>query len=301
MGNDASDERAFARAKSGYERLGEAEGADVSAAGRSRLLEHGRTTERAYVLLHGLTASPSQFAEFAAALHATGANVFVPRLPRHGHADRLTRVLAGLTAAELTTWAYEVVAAAQGLGRHLTVVGFSAGGLLGAWIAQHIAVDRVVCIAPLLGVGRVPMRLGRSIASAMLRAPNAFVWWHPVEREHHGPPHGYPRFATHAVAHAWRLGVDVLATARTRAPATRDIVLVSNASETTVNNRATAHLADAWTAHAAGRVAVRHLVGLPPSHDIIEPLRRHPLAAAVYPQLLEIVTAPHVLAPLTET
>jgi hypothetical protein len=76
---------------------------------------------------------------------------------------------------------------------------------------------------------------------------------------------------------------------------------VSNASETTVNNRATAHLADAWTAHAAGRVAVRHLVGLPPSHDIIEPLRRHPLAAAVYPQLLEIVTAPHVLAPLTET
>ena len=301
MGNDASDERAFARAKSGYERLGEAEGADVSAAGRSRLLEHGRTTERAYVLLHGLTASPSQFAEFAAALHATGANVFVPRLPRHGHADRLTRVLAGLTAAELTTWAYEVVAAAQGLGRHLTVVGFSAGGLLGAWIAQHIAVDRVVCIAPLLGVGRVPMRLGRSITSAMLRAPNAFVWWHPVEREHHGPPHGYPRFATHAVAHAWRLGVDVLATARTRAPATRDIVLVSNASETTVNNRATAHLADAWTAHAAGRVAVRHLVGLPPSHDIIEPLRRHPLAAAVYPQLLEIVTAPHVLAPLTET
>jgi pimeloyl-ACP methyl ester carboxylesterase len=280
----------FAAALARYQRLDAREGPLIAAEGRSVLLEHGRTTPDAYVLLHGLTTTPAQFSEFARMLHASGANVLVPRLPRHGHADRLTHELAGLTAAELTATAREIVEATRGLGERVTVVGFSAGGTLATWIAQHLRVDRVVAIAPLLGVAWVPSALGHTVTRAALRAPNLFLWWNPVERERHAPTHGYPRYATHAVARVWRLGLDVLERARRHPPATHDVVLVSNASETTVNNRAIARLAGAWRAHADRRIMVHRLRGLPPSHDIVEPRRRRPLAASVYPALFEIIT-----------
>ena len=47
--------------------------------GRSRLLTHGHKTARAFVLLHGLTNCPEQFMALARLLHASGANVVLPR------------------------------------------------------------------------------------------------------------------------------------------------------------------------------------------------------------------------------
>jgi alpha-beta hydrolase superfamily lysophospholipase len=289
MAEQGGDTLAFADAVSRFRAFAARDGDDIAATGRSLLLSHERRTPRAFVLLHGLTAVPAQWSRLAPALHATGANVFVPRLPRHGHSDRLTRELAHLTPGELTAAARDIVETARGLGEHLTIAGFSAGGMLGAWIAQNFAVDRAVCIAPLLGLERVPLVFGGVVARAALRAPNAFLWWHPVERERHGAPHGYPRFATHAVASAWKLGLDVLASARRGAPATRNIVLVRNAAETTVSNKAIALLADAWRSHIGDALALRTLEGLPRSHDIIEPQRPDSLAAQVEPDLLAIL------------
>ena len=280
----------FAQALTRFERWEHREGERIAQAGRSRLLEHGRMTPRAFVLLHGLTTTPAQLVDFAEALYRRGSNVFVPRLPRHGHANRMTSILAGLTEAELMEAGAEIIAVAAGLGRRVTVLGFSAGGLVAAWIAQHLAVDRVVTIAPFLGVGWVPTRLGRTFTNLILRAPNLFLWWHPIERERHAPVHGYPRYATHAVARTWRLGLHLLGEARRFVPATRNIAIVTNASETTVNNRAVARLADAWSSHAGVRVRVHVLSGLRRSHDIMEPNRRRALAGAVYPVLLDIVT-----------
>ncbi|MBV9646587.1 MAG: alpha/beta fold hydrolase [Candidatus Eremiobacteraeota bacterium] len=266
------------------------EGGLVHDEGRSLLLAGDRATPEAYVLLHGLTTTPAQFVQFAQALHERGANVFAPLLPRHGLLDRMTASLAELTDLELTAAAREIVEAARGLGMRLNIVGFSLGGTVAAWIAQNLAVDRVVAIAPFLGLGWVPTRVGRPFARAMLRSPNLFLWWHPLERERHAPLHGYPRYATHAVARAWRLGLDVVDAAGREAPATHDIALVVNESETTVNNRTVTRLARSWRQHRDTRVILHRLRGLPRSHDIMEPRRHRALAPQVYPALLEIVS-----------
>jgi pimeloyl-ACP methyl ester carboxylesterase len=256
---------------------------------QSILLSHGARTPKAFLLLHGLTASPLQFASFGELLFARGANVFIPRLPRHGLSDRLTTSLAGLTADELDAFAREAVGAASALGLRLTVVGFSLGGLLAAWIAQHFEVERVVPIAPFLGVAFVPRRVAPSLARLALRLPNQFVWWHPVLRERLLPEHGYPRYSTHALAQSYHLVQRLLSAAAHEAPRTHEIEIVLNASETAVNNRSARRLGHLWSARLARAVPVRSLSGLPPSHDIIEPLATPRLAPRVYPRLLELI------------
>jgi pimeloyl-ACP methyl ester carboxylesterase len=256
---------------------------------RSILLSHEARTPKAFLLLHGLTATPLQFASFGQLLFERGANVFIPRLPRHGLADRLTTSLAGLTAEELDAFAYEAVSAARRLGERLIVVGFSVGGLLAAWIAQRVEVERVVPIAPFLGVLGVPRRVAPSLARLVLSMPNRFVWWHPVLRERLAPGHGYPRYSTHALAQSYHLVQRLLCAAAHEAPRAGEIEIVLNASETAVNNRSARRLARLWSEHRAAPVEVRSLWGLPPSHDIIEPLASPRLAPRVYPQLIEVV------------
>jgi hypothetical protein len=46
--------------------------------GRSILMTHGAPAARVYVLLHGFTDAPTQFATVGAHLFADGANVYIP-------------------------------------------------------------------------------------------------------------------------------------------------------------------------------------------------------------------------------
>ncbi|MGB6061931.1 MAG: alpha/beta fold hydrolase, partial [Candidatus Aquilonibacter sp.] len=109
----------------------------ISNEGRTKLLLHGEPRPVAIVLFHGIAASPQQFVRFAHELHERGHNVIVPRLPRHGHRNRLTTALARLQADDLRTFATQSIELAQGLGEHVVVAGFSLGGLLATWAAQH--------------------------------------------------------------------------------------------------------------------------------------------------------------------
>jgi alpha-beta hydrolase superfamily lysophospholipase len=255
----------------------------------SILLSHGAPRPRAYVLLHGMSASPLQFAEFASRLYARGANVYVPRLPQHGFEDRMSTALGDLTARELRTFARDSVAAAYDLGTEVHVVGFSLGGLLAAWIAQTMEVARVTAIAPFLGVAGLPRRFTPGAAEFALRAPNAMLWWNPLLRERLGPAHGYPRFATHAVAQASRLASGLFALAAVEAPRASEIAIVLNAFETTVNNRAARRLAWEWAREARQRTHLYRMKGLGPAHDIIEPMRSPENIRRVYPPLVDLV------------
>jgi alpha-beta hydrolase superfamily lysophospholipase len=237
----------------------------------SILLTHTGPASRAYVLLHGITTTPMQFAEFGRLLHDRGANVYIPRLPRHGLADRLTTELEGLTAGELRAFALATAAYGATLGERLRIVGFSVGGLLAAWIGQRIAVDRITAVAPFLGVSWIPRGLTGRAARLALRLPNRFMWWDPIRRERFAPAHGYPRYATHAIAEAAILGQELMAEA-----------------ESTVNNREARHLAALWSAHK-GMIVQQRLKGLPFSHDIIEPLRSPRLSRQVSTALLQLV------------
>ena len=74
------------------------DGPEISPECRTRLMTHGARTARAVVLLHGLTNCPEQFRALGERLYERGANVYIPRLPEHGLADRMTPVHARLDA-----------------------------------------------------------------------------------------------------------------------------------------------------------------------------------------------------------
>ncbi|HEU4333668.1 MAG TPA: hypothetical protein VFT32_04175, partial [Candidatus Eisenbacteria bacterium] len=84
-----SPARDYAEAVARYHRVRAGEDSTVNGDCLPRLLTHGGKTERAVVLLHGFTNCPKQFDSLAAILYARGFNVYLPRMPRHGLADRM--------------------------------------------------------------------------------------------------------------------------------------------------------------------------------------------------------------------
>jgi pimeloyl-ACP methyl ester carboxylesterase len=261
----------------------------IHARGGTMVLGHGRPTDRVVLLLHGLTASPMQCDGLARRLHQSGDSVLVPRLPGHGAHDRLTTQLRDLRGRHLITAAEEALSIARGLGTSVIVAGFSLGGLLTAWLAQHHHVDHAVAIAPFLGVSCIPRQTTPAFAAALRALPNLFLWWDPVRRERLMPDHGYPRYPTHAIAEALGIAATITNLARLAPPVTRRITIVTNASETAVNNAAARDLARSWSFHGSGAVELRSITGLPPSHDIIEPLRPGTHARRAYRTLLPIL------------
>lgn len=281
----------FAEARARWEALVAHDDERIGPRAGSYLLGGTAFAGRAVVLLHGLTASPAQCNALAAALHARGDTVLVPRLPHHGDEDRLTDRLAALTAQELTDFAREVYAIARGLGTHVTVAGFSLGGLLALWLAQHEDVDHAVAIAPFLGIAAVPTRARRLVATSLRALPNRFLWWDPLRRDRLGPAHGYPRFPTHAIAEALALAHGVGRAAEERAPRAHRITLITNASETAVSNRSARRLARAWRAAGYTHIAEHRLTGLPPSHDVVEPLRDPAVSGPVAQRIVALISA----------
>ncbi|MFY9708729.1 MAG: alpha/beta fold hydrolase [Candidatus Cybelea sp.] len=261
----------------------------VAEKGRTLAYVHGARRPRSVVLLHGMSASPAQFERVAADLFDRGHNVVVPRLPRHGHADRLSTALERLLAEDLYAAVADYMSVAQELGERVTVAGFSLGGLLAAWIGQHYEIDRCVPIAPFFGIACIPNRLMNTVAERLLRLPNRFHWWNPVLRDKHIAACGYPRYATHAIAHSYRIARGVLDEALTTAPGAEHVTIITNAAEIAVNNYAIRRLYRRWHRHRPETVELSVLTGLPLSHDIVSPLRPWRLADRVHPTLLHAI------------
>lgn len=184
----------------------------------------------------------------------------------------------------------EALEIARDLGENVRVVGFSLGGLLAAWVAQRHAVEQVLAISPFLGIMGLSRIVTPAFSKVLGRMPNFFVWWDPIKRENLMPAHGYPRFATHAVAETLALAGDLLTVARTQAPRS-PIILASNQGECCVNNRAIRCLTSVWRHHEGALVEHRSLRGLGFSHDIIEPLRIGSNTNRSYPFLRELLQA----------
>ncbi len=262
----------------------------ISEEGRTLVFDHGRRTEHATLLLHGLSATPRQFIAVAEALHGRGHNVFVPRLPRHGHRNRLSEALATMNAAQLEACSADALAVARGLGDRITVAGFSLGGLLSAHIGQFERVHRVVAVSPFLGIAAVPDIFRLPVARWVLRRPNRFFWWDPFLRERQQPEHGYPRFATHAIGHGLTLAHEVIDAARRQAPESEELLVVVNPRDSAVNRRAIERLARYWTVKKPNAVHVHRLTDMPPfSHDIIEPKRDAAVSKRVTQILVELI------------
>ena len=236
-----------------------------------------------------MSASPAQFERIARDLFERGHNVIVPRLPHHGHANPLSTALERLRPDDLYDAVVDYVAIARELGDRVTVAGFSLGGLLTAWIAQHYAIERAVPIAPFFGVSVIPNRMMSTVAEWLLRMPNRFQWWNPILRERRVSVTGYPRYTTHAIAHSYRIARSLLDEAKTAQPLAERVMIVANATEVAVNNYAIRQLYKSWRRLRPGSIELARIVGLPLSHDIVSPLRPWRLADRAHPHLLNAI------------
>lgn len=255
----------------------------------SALLTHGARTARVDLLLHGLTNCPRQFHEFGLRLFTLGDNVLIPRVVRHGRADRMTRDLANLTADEMAAGASEALDLACGLGDTVCVIGLSTSGITAAWLAQHRPeVSRAVVIAPAFAPKGTPPWRAAILARALDRLPNLFLWWDGKAKDRlAGPPQCYPRFSTRAVGEAYRLGEIVRGEARTAAPAAGHVVTVTTEADRAIDNRFVRELAASWRAHGASVEERSFPRVLNIHHDMIDPQQVNARIEAVYPALIE--------------
>jgi len=273
--------------------LDEPEAALLGAEMRSVVLDHGMRAARVTVLLHGLTASPRTWQEFARVRFERGENVLVPRLPRHGHADRMSEALAGLTSDELLAQGERILDAAAVLGEEIVLVGHSLGGALALHVAHHDArVDRVVAVAPFLGIKRLPRDWHAWARAVLEKTPNRFLYWDPIERGRGVPEHGYHRYTTRSLAAGLALADALRADANAGPPRGRHIEIVRNDGESSVNNRAIDDLVARWRAAGGEGVRVLRVLGLGSSHDIVEPERTRAPAGRFLPMLHAILDAP---------
>jgi carboxylesterase len=268
------------------------EGATVLDVCRTALHTHGLKTARAITFLHGFTSCPKQFDQLGQLFFERGENVFIPREPHHGMADRLTTALTQLTAAGMQDLARRVVEVSSGLGDHVTVCGLSMGGTMAAWIAQHFAVDLAVVIAPPLEVQAIPRSIHRIFTDMLLRVPNFFVWWDPRTKANN--PNraffGYPRYASRALAENFRLARLLQQDAEKNPPAAKRILVITNAADHTVRNSAIYTLATAWQRRAPGRVQTFEFdAALGLLHDLIGPYLKGQKTDVTYPKLLELM------------
>jgi alpha-beta hydrolase superfamily lysophospholipase len=267
---------------------------------RTRVLTHGHKTHRAVVLLHGFTNCPAQFDSLGAGFAKIGYNVLIPRLPRHGYANRMTDALAGLTAEELVAAGQEALDIAHGLGDRVSVVGLSSSGVLAGWLAQNRPdVDRAMLIAPSFAPRGIPLPVARRLANLLTIAPNFFVWWDPRRKDaFEGPRYAYPRFPSRTLGQVYKLGQITIDEAGRRKPLATDVVILTTAADEGVNNAATGTLERRWRQHGTLVYAAQFAESLGVHHDMIDPNQPYQEVERSYPVILRLMT-PRDAAPQT--
>ena len=198
----------------------------------------GQRTERSVVLLHGYTNCPQQFDTIAQAYADAGYSVVVPRLPGHGHRDRLTKALSDVRPDDLVHTADLAVDIAAGLGAEVTVVGLSGGGTLAAWLAtERNDVSRAVLIAPLVIPKVLPEFTVGPLARFSRLATDVYLWWDSEKRERLAdPPYAYPRYSVRSLGAFLSIGREAQTTDPRRDTSLDRLVVITNENDGAVSN-----------------------------------------------------------------
>jgi len=77
---------------------------------------------------------------------------------------------------------------------------------------------------------------------------------------------------------------------RQTAPAANRLIVVTNASDTSVNNLLTSQVVTDWQRHGANITIVEFPLSLRLGHDLIDPAQPVQRIDIVYPQLIELMT-----------
>jgi carboxylesterase len=262
----------------------------IETAALPRLYHHGKAAAKAVVLYHGFTNCPQQFDELARRFYDRGCNVYVPRIPYHGYRDRLTTALEALTVSRLADAATESYRVTSGLGTGVSAVGLSLGGSIALYLAQTQAIDHAVPIAPFLSPIGFPDWLGLAAMRLVSWLPDHYTWWDPRIKEKCLPLYAYPGFPSHSLAQCIFFGNEVVAASNPGAPPLgRRCTLVTNHTESAMNNAVAVTLLNAWERSGVhyDRVELSDLGS--PRHDIIDPTTFPQARTLVYPKLESIV------------
>ncbi len=241
---------------------------------RSALLHHREATDRVLVLLHGFTNCPAQWAGVATDAFERGYTVLVPRAEGHGRVDLAPHGLSKLTTFGIARWVVDVTDVAAGLGRHVTLAGFSFGGVCAAWGARHAdAVDDVVLIAPSFLPFGYPLWTARWLSAATQVLPEAYPWWDPIRRER-GPraPYSYDRLSRRGIGAVFGLGQEAWHGDGGRTSPLHRAVLITNERDVAISSSAAEKAFSEGIAPLATTV-VRHKLpfGMGFPHDLIDP------------------------------
>ena len=257
----------------------------AASSGRSILLTHGRRTPITVVLLHGFTNSPLQFDSLGRILYSEGDNVYIPRLPHH--ADKAgSAALSLIKATELRAAADSAVDVADGLGDTVVVVGLSLGGTMASWIAQYRGdVRRVVIVAPVMALARIPSALAKPLVNLAVRMPNVIR----SETRTAGEPDREPGWSTHSVGQILRLGLAVQRASVDTTAAIREINILLNGHDHTISPRPVLEVARRWGAHGATVHAYELSTSLGLPHDVIDPRQPVRRLDVVYPAIAALV------------
>ncbi|HEV7389775.1 MAG TPA: alpha/beta fold hydrolase [Gemmatimonadaceae bacterium] len=235
--------------------------------GRSIVRVHGHTTPRAVVFFHGLTNSPRQYRALADSVFDSGDNVVVPRLPWHGLKGGTSTNLGKMTADALRDVADASINIASGLGDTVIVFGVSLGGNVAAWVAQFRPVQRVIVASPALGVSHLSTTFQTPTMNLMLRVPNYSKSDPPDTLR----PDRTLGWSTRGVGEMMKLGAAVRKAADDTRPLARDIRVLTNASDATINRSAVDELVEHWWEKGAPVVMYEMADTLKLPHDIVDP------------------------------
>lgn len=262
----------------------------LSPQGHSQLFIHGKKTERVFVLLHGLTASPEQFASLASLLFDSGANVIIIRARYAGFANLLNEEQGKQSAQDLLEQASIGLDIASGLGNKISLVGISAAAVSSAWMAQHReGIDQVLLIAPFFGVhGWSTLRT--DITSKLLFLLPNFYFSETKASQNNGTvsPYNYPRFGTTSIANTLLLSKNVRSFDDPLK--VRRLGILISAADAKVNNNLTTMIAQKWNRENPEIIQIYEFSkDQKVPHDSINPHRSDQKTAEVYPKILEML------------
>jgi esterase/lipase len=292
LASSAKPVRSYERALADLAAVRQRERTDVIEPCRSTAMTHGRKTENAVVLVHGLTNCPKQWEHFGRQIHARGWNVLILRLPDHGIGNPETgkigsvSALGALSAEKLARYGDEAVDIGRGLGESTHVMGLSLGGTIAAWMAQERSdVDQAVVIAPGIGLPSGPYALTWGVTNFFTHVPDLSIG-------HSGKlSHEYQGWSTGGIADTFLLGKYLRQESREQRPAAAMISMLLNPNDDTISNPRAEELVDAWRDRGR-RVRLEWLPKTPVlGHDVIDPGQSWARPALVYPRLMQMLGA----------